>query len=101
VPDPKTGKNIGISAAYRFTAVPAYVVDPGKPARINEPVTSSVPGTFRAMFSKAEMTKAIIPDPVRRKNEPDADDDTRGSPPDPKLSKSDVVANNGLPKPAP
>jgi hypothetical protein len=101
VRDPKTGKNIGISAAYRFTAVPAFVVDPGKPASINEPLTSKVPGTYRAMFSKAEMTKAIIPDPVRRKNGPDADNDANGTSPDPKLPKSDVVANNGLPKPAP
>jgi hypothetical protein len=101
VRDPKTGKNIGISAAYRFTAVPAFVVDPGTPARINEPLTSSVPGMYRAMFSKAEMTKAIIPDPVRKRGDLEADNLAGGASPDSKLSKSDVIANNGLPESAP
>lgn len=32
MPDPKTGQNMGISTAYRITAVPAYIVDPAKPA---------------------------------------------------------------------
>ena len=99
--DPKTGKNIGISAAYRVTAVPAYVVDPEKPARINEPLTSNVPGTYRAMFLKAEMTKAIIPDPVRKKGADEEDTDVKDTSPEPKSSKSDVVANNGLPQVSP
>jgi hypothetical protein len=94
MPDPKTGKNIGISAAYRFTAVPAYVVDPAKPAKINEPLTSNVPGTFRAMFLKAATTKTIIPDPPRKGRDFDGDEPVQ--PPNPK-----VVANNGTPVPAP
>jgi len=101
VRDPKTGKNIGISAAYRFTAVPAYVIDPSKPARINEPLTSSVPGIYRAMFAKAEMTKVIVPDPVRKKGEYEGDPDLRDSSPDSKSPKSDVVANNGSPQTSP
>jgi hypothetical protein len=32
--DEKTGQNMGISTAYRITAVPAYVVDAKKPAEI-------------------------------------------------------------------
>jgi hypothetical protein len=34
MPDPKTGRNTGISMAYRIKAVPAHVVDPAKPAQV-------------------------------------------------------------------
>jgi hypothetical protein len=34
IPDPKTGQNQGISAAYRLTMSSAYVVDPDKPMDI-------------------------------------------------------------------
>ena len=34
MPDPKTGRNTGISMAYRIKAVPAHVVDSKKPAEI-------------------------------------------------------------------
>jgi hypothetical protein len=34
MPDPKTGRNAGISMAYRIKAVPAHVVDPAKPAEV-------------------------------------------------------------------
>jgi hypothetical protein len=34
MPDPKTGRNSGISMAYRIKAVPAHVVDPAKPAMV-------------------------------------------------------------------
>jgi hypothetical protein len=34
LPDPKTGQKWGISTAYRIKAVPAFVVDPAKPAEI-------------------------------------------------------------------
>jgi hypothetical protein len=73
LPDPRTGRNTAISAAYRFTAIRAYVVDSVKPAMVNEPVTSSVPGVYRALFIKAERTKAIIPDPPRKAGEYDGD----------------------------
>jgi len=73
--DPKTGQNNGISAAYRFTARDAYVVDPVKPATVNEPVTSRVSGIYRSLFLKAATTKAIIPDPPRKAAEDDSDVD--------------------------
>jgi hypothetical protein len=102
VRDPKTGKNIGISAAYRFTAVRAYVVDPVKPATINEPVTSSVPGVYRALFIKAATTKAIVPGPARKAGEYDGDSDPKDFSPESKpTSSKEVVANNGAPVPAP
>jgi len=34
MPDPKTGRNTGISMAYRIAAVPAHVVDPAKPVQV-------------------------------------------------------------------
>jgi hypothetical protein len=34
MPDPKTGRNTGISMAYRIKAVPAHVVDPARPAQV-------------------------------------------------------------------
>jgi len=34
LPDPKTGKNRGISTAYRFSMVPAFVVNPGATSRV-------------------------------------------------------------------
>lgn len=73
LPDPKTGQNNGISAAYRFTAKSAYIVDPAKPATVNEPVTSRVSGDYRALFLKAVTTKAIIPDPPRKAGQYDED----------------------------
>jgi hypothetical protein len=73
--DPNTGQNNGISAAYRFTAKSAYVVDPAKPATINEPVTSRISGIYRALFLKAEMTKAVIPDPPRKAGQYEDDTD--------------------------
>jgi hypothetical protein len=37
MPDPKTGRNTGISMAYRIQAVPAHVVDPATPAQVRRP----------------------------------------------------------------
>jgi hypothetical protein len=34
LPDPMTGRNTGISMAYRIKAVPAHVVDPATPAKV-------------------------------------------------------------------
>jgi hypothetical protein len=34
MPDPRTGRNTGISMAYRIKAVPAHVVDPATPAKV-------------------------------------------------------------------
>ena len=97
VRDPKTGQNIGISAAYRFTAVRAYVVDPVKPAAVNEPLTGPAAAIYRKMFLKAEATKAIVPDAPRK-----ASDDGDVSPsPDAKPANPKVVADNVPPAKAP
>jgi hypothetical protein len=86
--DPNTGQNNGISAAYRFTAKSAYVVDPGKPAMINEPVTSRVPGVYRTLFLKAATTKTIVADPPRKAGEYDGDSDPKEDAQSPKNAKT-------------
>jgi hypothetical protein len=68
IPDPKTGRNTAISSAFRFTATPAFVVDPPKPVAVNEP---PYPGGDRAMierqrFLHAITTRAIAPEFSRR-----------------------------------
>jgi hypothetical protein len=68
IPDPKTGRNTAISSAFRFTATPAFVVDPPKPVEVNEP---PYPGGDRAMierqrFLHAITTRAIAPEFSRR-----------------------------------
>jgi hypothetical protein len=93
--DPRTGHNIGISAAYRFTAIRAFVVDPVKPASVNEPLTSRVSGVYRRLFLKAEMTKAIIPDPPRKAGEYDGDSGPKDvSPPVPPVTPKQQASNS-------
>jgi hypothetical protein len=100
--DPKTGQNNGISAAYRFTAIRAYVVDPVKPATVNEPVTSRVSAVYRSLFMRAEMTKAIIPDPPRKAGEYDGDSDPKDvAPQAPQPVNTALQANNSTSTPAP
>jgi hypothetical protein len=73
LPDPKTGRNTAISAAYRFTARPAFVVDPLTPLALEQP---PYPGGEKAMtererFLKATSTRAIQAEvPRRREPEP-------------------------------
>jgi len=74
MPDPKTGRNTAISAAFRFTAKPAFVVDPPKPLAVDQP---PYPGGEKAMterkrFLEATTTRAIQPEFIR-KREPEAD----------------------------
>jgi hypothetical protein len=64
IPDPKTGENTAISAAFRFTARPAFVVDPPVPIAVDQP---PYPGGERAMterkrFLLATSTRAIQPE---------------------------------------
>lgn len=66
MPDPKTGQNTGISAAYRFTVRPAHVVDPGKAVAVDEPLTSDEAPAYRAMFRKASLTATIVSPPPRK-----------------------------------
>lgn len=65
--DPKTGRNTGISAAYRFLAKPAFVIDPRTPVVINQPVPSDKADRERSLFWAAVTTKAISPEPARRR----------------------------------
>jgi len=71
LPDPKTGQNMGISAAFRLTGVRAYVRDSSKAVAINEPLTSKAAPAYRMLFRKASLTANIIPDPPRKQGEDD------------------------------
>ena len=55
--DPKTGQNMGISTAYRITAVPAYVVDPAKPAEVTV-LTAEEPRRKAYVAIETAMVKA-------------------------------------------
>jgi hypothetical protein len=64
IPDPKTGRNTAISSAFRFTAKPAFVVDPPVAIAVEQP---PYPGGERAMterkrFLLAISTRAIEPE---------------------------------------
>jgi hypothetical protein len=72
LPDPRTGEKVGLSAAYRFLARPAFVVDPATPVAINQPVPSDKADQERALFWNAVTTKAISPEPQRRRGPPPA-----------------------------
>jgi hypothetical protein len=72
LPDPKTGRNTAISAAFRFTARPAFVVDPPGALAVDQP---PYPGGDKAMterkrFLQAIASRAIAPEV--RKAEPEA-----------------------------
>jgi hypothetical protein len=88
LPDPKTGQNMGISAAFRLTGVRAYVRDSSQAVTINEPLSSNAAPIYRALFRKASMTAVIIPDPPRRQGE---DDEI----PAPKDKEQQTVRNEG------
>ena len=71
IPDPRTGRNTAISAAFRFTAKPAFVVDPPLPLAVDAP---PYPGGDKAMterkrFFEATATRAIAPEVVRAPTE--------------------------------
>lgn len=71
LPDPKTGRNTAISSAYRFTARPAFVVDPPVALAVDQP---PYPGgdrtvTERARFLHATSTRIIAPEFRRREPE--------------------------------
>ena len=71
MPDAK-GRNTAISAAFRFTAKPAFVVDPPTPLAVNQP---PYPGGDKAMterkrFFQAIATRVIAPEV--KKAEPEA-----------------------------
>jgi hypothetical protein len=69
MPDPKTGRNTAISTAFRFTAKPAFVVDPPVALAVDQP---PYPGGDKAMmerqrFVQAITTRAIAPEVVRKR----------------------------------
>ena len=69
LPDPKTGRNTAISSAFRFTARPAFVVDPPAALAVDQP---PYPGGERSVierqrFLHAISTRAIAPE-YRRPN---------------------------------
>jgi len=78
MPD-RHGRNTAISAAFRFTAVPAYAVDPVMAAKVDEPPYPRGQRTYlrRELFAKAQATRAIVNEPaaatVRRPQDDDSD----------------------------
>jgi hypothetical protein len=66
LPDPKTGQNTAISAAYRFQGRPAFVVDPRTSLTIDQPSPGDRADRERELFWNAVTTKAISPAVPRR-----------------------------------
>jgi hypothetical protein len=66
--DSRTGRNMGISIAYRFKAMPAFVIDPAAPVTFHEtPSERRQKARFRmmkAVFYKAVATRAVQPIPA-------------------------------------
>ena len=96
LPDPKTGRNTGISAAFRVTAKAAFVVDPKKPVVIDQPpgafANYEIPAIERSLFVKATTTAHIQAPPVRHGNLPNSGNvqaSSQGGKPD-----KDVQASN-------
>ena len=56
MPNAKTGRNTAISAAYRFTAKPAFVVDPPAPLALDQP---PYPGGEKAMTERERFLKGF------------------------------------------
>ena len=95
----KHGQNTAISAAFRFTAVPAYAVDPVTPAKVDEPPYPRGQRTYarRELFLKAQATKAIVYEPENagrggRGGAPVADDSD--APPPSAIAAPNVQASN-------
>jgi hypothetical protein len=74
IPDRKTGRNTAISTAFRFTAKPAFVVDPSSSLALEQP---PYPGAEKAMTERKRFLEAIatraIQAEVIRKREPETD----------------------------
>jgi hypothetical protein len=72
MPDPRSGRNTAISAAFRFTARPAFVVDPPTALAVDQ---LPYPGGDKAMTERKRFLHAIatrIIAPEVRKAEPEA-----------------------------
>lgn len=94
MPD-KTGQNTAISAAFRFTGVPSFVVDPVKAAELNQPPYPRGQRTVvrRALFQQAQSTKAIVTEPTVPTRRPQ-DDDSDAPSPDAIAGRANVQATN-------
>jgi hypothetical protein len=62
LPDPKTGRMTGISAAYSFTAVPAVVLASEAPLGIQYPPINASASRDRGIFMKVYTTGKILRD---------------------------------------
>ena len=66
-PNPKTGRNTAISMAYRFTAVPAFVVNSSKPVMVEVPESEKnrvkMAEKLRSQFMTAIATRAFQNNP--------------------------------------
>ena len=94
MPD-KNGQNTAISAAFRLTAVPAFVVDPAKPAELNQPPYPRGQRTVirRQLFQQAQQTKAIAVEPTNPVRRPQ-DDDSDAPSPDAIAGRANIQASN-------
>jgi hypothetical protein len=81
MPD-RRGQNTAISTAFRFTAVPAYAVDPVTAAKVDEPPYPRGQRTYarRELFAKAQATKAIVYETANPARAPANDDSDAPAP---------------------
>jgi hypothetical protein len=93
MPDPVTGQNMGISAAYRFTVQPAHVIDPATPAAINEPLTGTDAGQYRAAFRKATLSGNIVSITPRKGKNDASPYDSAPAPTEKQADKQRQVSN--------
>lgn len=72
------GQNTAISAAFRFTAVPAYAVDPVTAAKVDEPPypRGQRAYTRRDLFLQAQASKAIAIEPTQAVGRRPGNDDS-------------------------
>ena len=90
------GHNTAISAAFRFTAVPAYAVDPATPAKVDEPPYPRGQRTYtrRELFLKAQATRQIVAEPQNPARTPANDDSDAPAPSEIAAPARDVQASN-------
>jgi hypothetical protein len=100
MPD-RQGQNTAISAAFRFTGVPSFVIDPVKAAELNQPPYPRGQRTVirRALFQQAQATRAIVYEPSNATRRPQ-DDDSDAPSPDAIAGRAKVQAISGSAKPA-
>lgn len=90
------GRNTAISAAFRFTAVPAYAVDPATPARVDEPPYPRGQRAYarRELFARAQATRAIAAEQQAPARAPANDDSDAPAPGEIAAPRRDIQAGN-------